>query len=70
MEKFVRPEVLSENSSIKAMMRIDLKKEGNLLQVDKLKIGHSANQILRKATTVHRLEVRKFKTAARSFLVT
>ena len=69
MDKFIRPEVLKEKSGIKNMMQIDLKKEDNLLPIEKVKIGHDANQIVRRATTVQALEVKKFKKSVRAFLV-
>ena len=69
MDKFVTPEVLKEKSGIKKMMQIDLKKEDNLLPIEKTKIGHDANQIVRRATTVQALEVKKVKKNVRAFLV-
>ena len=69
MDKFIRPEFLKEKGSIKKAMKIDLKKEDNLLPIEKVRIGHGANQIARRATTVQALEAKKFKKNARAFLV-
>ena len=77
---FVKPEVLAKKTSAKGKMGINLVKESsskgtslkeeNLLSIEKVKIGHGAERIIRKMKTVDALEVKKFRTSCRLFLVT
>ena len=80
LEKFVKPEVLAKKTSAKGKMGITLVKERsskgtslkeeNLLSIEKVKIGHGAERIIRKMKIVDALEVKKFRTSCRLFLVT
>ena len=60
-------EVLTEKSSVKGKFKIDLKKLDNLLPIENVNIGHGADRIVRKATTVEALGVKKFRQSCRLF---
>lgn len=69
LERLVRADVLKEKSTAAEKMKIDLKEESNLTPVAKMNLGHSAEAILKKSTTLDAPEVRKLRQAAREFLV-
>ena len=50
-------------------MKLNLQKESNLIPTDKINLGHSAEQIIRKSKTQDAPEVRKLRREARDFLV-
>ena len=69
MGRFICPAVFEANSSSWKMLKIDLKKEENLISSDKLHLGVRTTRITNKFTTTQTLEVRKFKQNARKFLI-
>ena len=61
--RFIHPAVFAANSSTWKMLKIDLKKEENLISSENLHFGVGT----RRATQA--LEVRKFKQNAQKFLI-
>ena len=70
MERFVKPEVLAKKDTVGKMLRLDLTDVNNLRAVENVKVGSAATLVCKKARTTHTIEVRKFKTNVRNFLVT
>ena len=66
LDKFVKPALL-DGSTVKEMLKIDLEKVDNLLPLDKINVGHGADRVLKKTTTVQTLEVKKFRQSVRDF---
>ena len=52
------------------MLRLDLTDVNNLRAVEIVKVRSAATLVCKKAKTTHAIEVQKFKTNARNFLVT
>ena len=69
MERFVKPEVLTKKDTVGKMLRLDLIDVNNLHAVGNVRVGSAAALFYKKAKTTHAIEVRKFKTNARNFLV-
>ena len=57
------------NSSIEKMLKIDLKKEENLISSDNLHLGVGVTRAISKCTATQVLEVRKFKQNAVKFFI-
>ena len=51
------------------MLRLDLTDVNNLRAVEIVKVRSAATLVCKKAKTTHAIEVQKFKTNARNFLV-
>ena len=51
------------------MLKIDLRKEENLISSDNLHLGVGTTGAINKCTTTQALEVRKFKQNAQKFLI-
>ena len=69
MERFAKLEVLAKKDSVGKMLRLDLTDVNNLRAVENVKVGSAATLVYKKAKTTHAIEVRKFTTNARNFLV-
>ena len=69
MGRSIRPAVFVANSSTWKMLKIDLKKEENLISSDNLHLGIGTIRAIKKCTTTQALEVRKFKQNARKFFI-
>ena len=65
MGRFIRPAIFAAKSSTRKMLKIDLKKEENLISSDNLHLGIGTIKAINKCTTTQALEVRKFKQNAR-----
>ena len=65
MGRFIRPAFFTAKSSTRKMLKIDLKKEENLISSDNLHLGIGTTKAINKCTTTQALEVRKFKQNAR-----
>ena len=69
MERLICPAVFAVNSSTQKMLKIDLKKEENLISSDNLHLGVGTTRTVNKCITTQTLEVRKFKKNARKFSI-
>ena len=69
MGRFVKPEVLAKKDAVGKVLRLDLTDVNNLRAVENVKVGSAATLVCKKAKTTHPIEVRKFKTNTRNFLV-
>ena len=58
MGRFIHPAVFAGNSSTWKMLKIDLKKEENLISSDNLNLGVGTTRTIYKCTTTQVLEVR------------
>ena len=67
MERLICPAVFAVNSSTQKMLKIDLKKEENLISSDNLHLGVGTTRAINKCTKAQALEVRKFKQNAQNF---
>ena len=57
MGRFIRPAVFAANSSTWKMLKIDLKKEENLIFSDNLHLGVGTTRAINNCTTTQALEV-------------
>ena len=69
MGRLLRPAVFTRNSSTWKMLKIDLKKEENLISSDNLHVGVRATRAFNKCTTTQAPQVRKLKQNARKFFI-
>ena len=65
MGRFIRPAIFAANSSTQKMVKIDLKKEENMISPGNLHLGVGTTRAINKCTTTQAVEVRKFKQNAR-----
>ena len=68
MERFVKKVIKENGISSYKLMKIDLRKEENLLPVDSVNIGFGARKLLRKLTTTEKTQELQFRLEVRSFL--
>ena len=61
MGRFIRPAVFATNGSTWKMLKIDLRKEKNMIFSSNLHLGIGAAGAINKCTTTQALEVRKLK---------
>ena len=69
MGRFICPAVFAGNSSIWKMLKIDLKKQENLISSDNLYLGVRTTRTINKFTKTQALEVRKFNQNGRKFFI-
>ena len=69
MERSVKLEVLAKKNTVGKMLRLDLTDVNNLHAFENAKVGSAATLVCKNAKTTHAIEVLKFKTNARNFLV-
>ena len=67
MGRLLRPAVFTRNSSTWKMLKIDLKKEENLISSHNLHVGVRTTRAFNKCTTTQAPQVRKLKQNARKF---
>ena len=69
MQRFVRSEVLEQNSSTSKMMKININESMNLLPATSVNVGFGAKKCLKPLGTANAPEVRNFYKNARQLLV-
>ena len=67
--RFICPAIFEANSNTRKMLRIDFKKEENLISSGDLQLGVGTTGAIKKCTTTQALEVRKFKQITRKSLI-
>jgi hypothetical protein len=70
MRRFVKQEVISANSQPSQFLKLDLRKEENLLSPESVNIGFGAKRVLKTLKTTEKQEERKFRLEVRSFFAT
>lgn len=68
MRRFVKPQVINANLQPSQFLKLDLRKEANLLPAESVNIGFGAKRVLKKLKTTEKPDERKFRLEARSFL--
>ena len=68
LERFVKPNVLKENSAA-FELNLPIKDENNLLPIESIDVVFCAKAVLRKLKTTEKSLERQFRKAARSFLI-
>ena len=64
----MKSEVIQENSTPSKFLKLDLRKEANLLSPESVNIGFGAKKVLKQLKTADKPQERKFRLEARSFL--
>ena len=69
MGRFICTAVFAANSTTRKMLKINLKKEQNLISSDNLYLGVGTTRATNKCTATQTLEVRKFKQNTRKIFI-